>query len=108
MTASLGAGVGTSATGLGSWLEDLRRDDDEHPRLFHPLKYRDPWHYPEVRSAVYAGWDAVVAWLRAADIGQYPDHVDRNTLAWLLREMKKRPRVVHPPYPDMSHVGEEG
>lgn len=83
-------------------LADLRRDDDEEdvPPLYHPLKYKSPWHYPEVRNAVYAGWDAVVAWLRAADVEQYPDHVDRKKLAWMLRELKRLPRVIHPPYPD--------
>jgi hypothetical protein len=81
--------------------ERLRRSELELPPLpFDPSKYRDPWHRPEVRNAAYAGWDAVVAWLRAADVGQYPDYVDRKTLAMLLREEKKLPRVIYPPHPD--------
>lgn len=90
-------------------LEDLRRADLDLPPLPTDWsKYRSPWHMPEVKTAVFAGWDAVVAWLRAADVGQYPDHVDRNTLAWLLRELKKSPRVVHLPYPDRLQMEEEG
>jgi len=67
--------------------------------------YRSPWHRPEVRNAVYAGWDAVVTWLRAAGVGKYPDYADRKSLAWMLRELKRRPpRVVHLPYPDRLRV----
>ena len=87
--------------GADDALERLRRSALELPPLPRDLsKYRSPWHMPEVRQAVFAGWEAVVAWLRDADVGTYPDHVDRDTLAWLLRELKKRLRVVHPPYPD--------
>jgi hypothetical protein len=83
--------------------ERLRRSEADLPPMpFEPLKYRDPWHHPEVRDAVCAGWDAVVAWLRAADVGQYPAYVDRKSLATLLREEKKLPRVVYPPHPDES------
>lgn len=81
-------------------LADLLRDDDEResPPQYHPLKYRSPWHHPEVRDAVHAEWDAVVAWLRAAGVGGLPDPVDRKTLARLLRELKRLPRVIYPPH----------
>lgn len=81
--------------------ERLRRSELELPPLpLEPSKYLDPWHHPEVRDAVFAGWDAAVAWLHAADVGQYPAYVDRKMLAMLLREEKKLPRVIYPPHPD--------
>jgi hypothetical protein len=89
-------------------LEELRRSELELPPLpFDPSQYRDPWHHAEVRNAAHAGWDAVVAWLRAAEVGQYPDHVDRKRLAMLLREEKKLPRVIYPPHPDESMRAEQ-
>jgi hypothetical protein len=86
-----------------------QRDDDglESSPRFHPLKYRSRWHHPEVRNASLAGWGAVIAWLRAGDVGSYPDHGDRKRLAWMLRELKRLPRVVRPPYLDRSRVDEE-
>lgn len=95
--------------GAAADLEDLRRTNLDLPPLPRDWsKHRSPWHMPDVKHAAFAGWDAAVAWLRAADVGQYPDHVDRNTLAWLLRELRKLPRVVHLPYPDMLQMDEEG
>jgi hypothetical protein len=88
-------------------LEHARRsalDLPEVPRDWS--KYRSAWRSPEVRQAVHDGWGAVVAWLRAAGVEMYPDHVDRRTLAWMLRELKRRPpRVVHLPYPDLRPLG---
>lgn len=89
--------------------DDIRRDDLDLPSLpYDPLQGRNRWH-PEVRNAVYAGWDAVVALLRAAGVGQYPDPVDRRTLARLVKHQKQplRPWVLYPPHPDMSSMHEE-
>ncbi|MBK8256234.1 MAG: hypothetical protein IPK82_26655 [Polyangiaceae bacterium] len=89
-------------------LERFRRSALDLPPLPRDWsKYRDPWHHAEVRTAVYTVWNAVVAWLRAADVGEYPDYVDRKLLAMLLREIKKLPRVVYPPYPDRLTPDEE-
>jgi hypothetical protein len=54
-----------------------------------------------VLSGVHAGWEPVFAWLRAADVGKYPDLVERQTLARLLRNQKNptRPMVLYPPKP---------
>lgn len=82
--------------------EDIRRSDLDLPDLpYDRLQERNRWH-PQVLSAVRAGWKPVVAWLRAADVGQYPDPVDRPTLAKLLRTQKTpvRPLVLYPPHPD--------
>jgi len=90
-------------------LERFRRSEDLPPLPRDWSKYRDPWHRPEVRNAAYAGWDAVVAWLRAADVGQYPDYLDRKMLAWMLRELKRLPRVIHPPHAhEVDRPGEGG
>lgn len=52
--------------------EDIRRADLDLPQLpYDPLQDRNRWH-PEVRNVVYAGWDAVVAWLRVLS----PPHPD--------------------------------
>lgn len=93
------AWMAVDAEAAAARLSDLLRDDEEEaPPLFHPLKFRGPWHHSRVRSAAFAGWDAAVAWLRTADVGQYPDPVDRGGLARLLREIKKLPRVIYPPH----------
>lgn len=84
--------------------DDLRRSDLDLPDLpYDPLRGRNRWH-PDVLSAVHAGWDPVVAWLRAANVVKYPDPVDRQTLARLLRNQKNptRPVVLYPPHPDIS------
>lgn len=89
--------------------EDIRRTDLDLPDLpYDPLQARNRWH-PEVLRAVHAGWEPVVAWLRAADVGEYPDPVDRHTLARLLRNQKDplRPVVLYPPHPDMWRMQEE-
>jgi hypothetical protein len=89
--------------------EDIRRTDLELPDLpYNPLQDRNRWH-PEVLNAVYAGWEPVVAWLRAADVGQYPDPVDRHTLAKLLEHQKEPilPWVLYPPHPDMLRMDDE-
>lgn len=80
-------------------LERFRRSALDLPPLPRDWsKYRSSWHRAEVRDAVHAGWDAVVAWLRAADVGRFPDHVDREMLARMLRELKRLPRVIYPPH----------
>lgn len=88
--------------------EDIRRADMDLPQSLDPLQSRNRFH-PQVLNAVYAGWEPVVAWLRAADVRQYPDPVDRPTLARLLRNQKNptRPLVLYPPHPDMSRMRED-
>lgn len=88
--------------------EDTRRADLDLPQRFEPLASRNRWH-PQVLSAVYAGWEHVVAWLRAADVRQYPDPVDRATLARLIRHQKQPlgPWVLYPPHPEMVKVPED-
>ncbi len=82
--------------------EDIRRSDLDLPDLpYNPMQSRNRFH-PDVLRANFAGWDAVVTWLGAIDVGRYPDPTDRHTLARLLHMQKDptRPWVLYPLSPE--------
>lgn len=57
---------------------------------------RDPWNNGAVLATFQAGWETVVATLRAAELGQYPNVHDRDTLAEAIRRLRPGVGVMYP------------
>lgn len=62
-----------------------------------PVKLRPMAHNAAALDAEDAAWDATVAWLRAKDLGRYPEVADRSYLArCILRSYHDYFRILYP------------